>query len=307
MDEFTFLTPKLEFKSFEGKYIFKGYLETFEEDRFKDICTKACLEDMANQINKGINGFRPTTKGDLEHKPTILKDPFLPAVSRLTAGKVDDVGLFVEGMFNPDHPHFETYWNETKNGFLDGLSMTYGVIERVNRANGGRILNKVDLTGYAHTGKPVQKSARLTEVFAKSLAANELLSETKNTFKEEGTMTEKPEEKKSEETPETPKEETKEETKETKEETKEEKVEVKSEPEKKEEKTEAKIEVKSETKVEATEKPFKLTEEIKSEMANIFKSEIKKLQPDKKTLVTTEEEIKSMSVTDLTMRLAYGK
>lgn len=166
---FSFDSQKMEIKSDGKNYYFEGYLENFEEDSVKDICTLDCLSDMAEQLNLGMKGFVAFTKGDMDHDTTIENNPFKTPISKIVEAKVDTKGLYVKGMFNPDHTDFTANVRQAENGFLDGLSITYKVKEFTPRKEGGRILNKVQLKGYAHTPRPVCNKCRLTNIFAKSL------------------------------------------------------------------------------------------------------------------------------------------
>ncbi len=169
MKSYSFDSRKIEVNSDRKNYYFEGYLENFEEDKVKDICTRECLIDMANQLNDGMKGFSSFKKGDFDHDTTMENDPFKIPISKITESFVDTKGLFVKGMFNSDHPEFDRNVRMAENGFLDGLSITYNVMDFKERQGGGRILNKVRLNAYAHTPRPVCDKCRLTTVFAKSL------------------------------------------------------------------------------------------------------------------------------------------
>lgn len=327
-EDFVF-SELLEFKAEEGKYYFKGYLSTFDVDLVNDLVTPDCMKDMLNQINAGVGGFVRSMKGSPDHDVYHTGDTQRVPISRITSGKLDNKGLFVEGMFNPDHPEFKNIWNQVQNGFLDGLSIEYHPTDFAFKDINGkkiRVLNKIQLKGYGHTPRPANPYSTLTDFFVKSLelADAEEFIETKglketvvshlhDDIKEYQKMIDddqkllaqigggevKEEEKKKDE-----KEETEEEKKKRKE--KEEKVEEKKaepQPVPAEVKTEAKAEeVKTEVKVEV--KP-----EVKSfdveQIKALIKEELKNLTPEKKSLPDSTEKFAEEVKTQPTDLIGY--
>lgn len=322
----------IEFKSEDGKYYFKGYLSTFDLDLVNDIVTPDCMKDMLNQINVGLQGFARSVKGSADHDVYWTGDSQKIPISKITNATVDNRGLFVEGMFNIDHPEFKQIWNQVENGFLDGLSIEYRPVDFSFKDMDGkkiRVLNKLLLKGYGHTPRPANPYSTLTDFFVKSIIEEDIkefdlvnmikshlqkdMEEYKSMIKDDEELTAKldnPDIKSTE----VDKVETKEETKiepqpqppiaevksqpvqpqvEVKTEVKEEKVEVKTEEKKEEVKVETpKVDAKS------------LEEQIKA----IVKEELKSLVPEKKNLPDTSDkfaEVKSEN-TDLISNIVRG-
>ena len=170
------LDGTFEFKAEDGKYFFKGYLSTFDIDLVNDLVTPDCMKDMLNQINAGLGGFVRNLKGSPDHDVYWTQDSARLPISKLTSANLDNKGLFVEGMFNPDHPDFKSVWSQIQNGFLDGLSIEYKPVDFAFKDVSGkkvRVLNKVLLKGYGHTPRPANPYSTLTDCFVKSLEIKE--------------------------------------------------------------------------------------------------------------------------------------
>jgi len=168
--EFSFFLDGMDFKAQEGKaHMFRGYLSTSTLDLVNDVVTKECMEDMLSQIRSGVNGFAPSIKGSEQHDVVLEKNPMKIPISRITNANVNDKGLFIEGEFNEDHPDFNRYWAMATKGFLDGLSIEY-IAKDVKYDGDVRYLKKVQLTGYGHAPRPVNKEC-VAEIFVKSMDA----------------------------------------------------------------------------------------------------------------------------------------
>ena len=185
--EFEVFTDTLEFKSEDGKYYFKGYLSTPDLDYVNDLVTPDCMKDMVSQIQNGAEGKIRSIKGSENHDVYWKQDPQMIPISRLTGASLDSKGLMVEGIFNSEHPDFQKYWNQIQNGFYDGLSIEYAAKDFAYKDMSGkkiRILNKVELKGYAHTPRPANPFAKLTDFFVKSLE----LADAEDSIKAELTL-----------------------------------------------------------------------------------------------------------------------
>lgn len=335
----------LEFKAEDGKYCFKGYLSTFDIDLVNDLVTPECMKDMMMQINAGLDGKMRGIKGSKDHDVYWTGDQQRIPISKITSGKLDDKGLFIEGMFNTDHPEFKNIWNQVQNGFLDGLSIEYKAVDfGFKEVNGKkiRILNKVQLKGYGHTPRPANPYSTLTDFFVKSLVIEEVKNENemvlehlKKDSKTWMTLASKADEeaksdlemiKKLETKSEDEESEEDEDDEETQDETEEKKkpeenkMEVIKLEEKKEEvkaepqpvpQTEVKTEVKEKVEVKAEQPKEEPKVELKSleeQIKAIVKEELKSLVPEKKALSDPKEEkfeVKSES-TDLVGYVVKG-
>jgi len=173
----------LEFKSEGGKHYFKGYLSTFDIDNVNDLVTPECMKDMLDQINSGVSGFVRSIKGSPDHDVYHMGDQQRVPISRITSGRLDNKGLFIEGMFNEEHPEFKSVWNQVENGFLDGLSIEYKPMDFAYRNIGDkkvRVLNRVRLSGYDHTPRPANPYSKLTDFFVKSIELADAEEEIKS-------------------------------------------------------------------------------------------------------------------------------
>ena len=276
---FVFDSQKIEFKSAEGKFCFEGYLENFKEDSVGDVCTQNCLLDMCSQIS----GLKAFVKGDFDHDVVLENDPMKIPISKINSAKVDSEGLWVQGEFNASHSDFQKIWKMSQDGFLDGLSIEYNVEQFLPRENGGRLLNKINLKGYAHTPRPINKGCRLTKVFAKSLSVDEDDNDSKFLDKK----SEIGDDKMGEQT-------------EVKTEIKTEKPEIKSEDAVK---LETEIKAKEALQKEVTELKAKVEDDKKkyTEMKGMVKEILTEIKNESKVLTTSEPEIKSEPVSFIGM------
>ena len=327
IEEFDFepiFSELMEFKAENGNYYFKGYLSTFDVDLVNDLVTPECMKDMLNQINAGLGGFVRGMKGSPDHDVYWTGDTAKVPISKLTSGRLDAKGLFVEGMFNADHPDFKGFWSQVQNGFYDGLSIEYKPEDFTFKDMNGkkiRVLNKILLKGYGHTPRPANPHSTLTDCFVKSLEIKDaeememeggmvgkvrkhlshdieehqkMMDDDHKFLKELGDEKKQEDDIDDEEENESAKAEIKSEVK-----IMEEKTEIKAEPqptpktEIKQEKPETVEEKKAEVKAVDLKA---LTEEIKA----IVKEELKNLIPEKKDLPNTEDkfvtEIKSLDL-----------
>ena len=190
MKQFIFYSKGIELKSYvdeetkQEKFYIKGHIDSSDLDLVDDIVTKGCMEDISSQF-KSRN-----IKLDLDHET--LKDEYNDDYSKLSLTKVplgkaiseslDDKGNVVEFELNPNWKKFDSKGNivmtfaevvdNIKNGFYDAFSIAYVPIktmykEMVNKK--ARLLDKVNLINVALTGNPINPSATITQVMAKSL------------------------------------------------------------------------------------------------------------------------------------------
>lgn len=166
--QFTFYTNNMEYLEVGTKsqkeFRVKGYISTEEVDRANEIVTKGAMNEMLNQIKSG------NVKLDIEHS-TFTGENDIP-VGRIVDAGIDAKGLWVEAIINKNHEKFDSVWKSIKDGFLDAFSIAYKVKEKaVDMVNGVRVtlLKSLELLNVAITGNPVNRGAKMTESFYKSL------------------------------------------------------------------------------------------------------------------------------------------
>lgn len=186
-DSFTFYSDKLSFAEVKGKegteYYIKGHISTGDLDLVDDIVTKDCLDDMYSQFDsKNMKldfeheAFRGKSKLDSEINKTKL--PLGKAITR----NIDAKGLEVKWQLNPTWQKFDekgnvtmtfkSLWKNITNNYLDAFSIAYIPISTQTKDVNGtkaRLLKNIRLLNVALTGNPVNTSATMTKVFAKSL------------------------------------------------------------------------------------------------------------------------------------------
>lgn len=186
-DSFTFYSDKLSFAEVKGKngpeYFIKGHISTGDLDLVDDIVTKDCLDDMYSQFDsKNMKldfeheAFRGKSKIESEINKTKL--PLGKAITR----NIDNKGLEVKWQLNPTWQKFDEkgnvtmgfkeLWSNITNNYLDAFSIAYiPVSTQVKNIDGkkARLLKNIKLLNVALTGNPVNTSATMTNVMAKSL------------------------------------------------------------------------------------------------------------------------------------------
>ena len=192
MKDFVFYSKGIEYKSFfdeksnSQRYFVKGHISSEDLDLVNDIVTKNCMVDIENQL-KSRN-----IKLDFDHE-TLRKsrgDDDVDAqlnLSKIPLGKsishdVDEKGNFVEFELNPNWKKFDSkgnvvmtfkeVWDNVKSGFYDAFSIAYVPVKTASQMVGdvkARLLDKVNLINVALTGNPINPTATMTNVFAKSL------------------------------------------------------------------------------------------------------------------------------------------
>lgn len=292
---FDFYIGNLEFKSVEGKYMFSGHVAAFGKDNVNDVITQGCMDDILQQFNQGIMGFAPRHKGSPDHDVFHEKNPQKIPLSKLASANLDDIGIFINGVYNTDHPEFEKYWNMAQNGFLDGLSIEYEPLEVEYGTKDGkdvRYLKKVRIGGFGHTPRPAHSNC-MAESFIKSLDAISFDERPANKKSEGDKLTDevKQEEKVEEKKVEAPSE-----------------TEAKPAEEKPAEEKPAEEKPAEATETEEAEKKEEVKSLTAEEVKSIVKEELKSLKPEMKSLTPSEkqEEIKSLSFEQLVAKQLGG-
>jgi len=186
-DSFTFYSDKLSFAEVKGKegteYFIKGHISTGDLDLVDDIVTKDCLSDMYSQFDS------KNMKLDFEHEAFRGKSKLESEINKtkLPLGKavtknIDAKGLEVKWQLNPTWQKFDekgnvtmtfkSLWTNIKSQYLDAFSIAYIPISTQVKNIGGkkaRLLKNIRLLNVALTGNPINTSATMTSVMAKSL------------------------------------------------------------------------------------------------------------------------------------------
>ena len=284
---------RFEFKSDNGNYFVEGYLSTPGLDLVDDIVTQNCIKDMYDQIE--IGDEVSVMNGGVEHEHIIKNKDLIP-IAKIVDKKIDENGLWINTQLNKHKSNFKEVWGSIEDKFLTGFSIEF-IPREISEVGDKRILDKVDLTGFALTGRPACPGATFTDfcVKSKKLFSKEGKKMAEETKQEPDKEQEKPSTAEPVETEATP-EKTKEETveKEAAEEAKAEAEEEEKEETPKEEEAEEEVEEKAEAEEETAEaeESKSLTEDA---VRKIIKEELKALQPQKKNLVERDEkfEVKS--------------
>jgi len=184
---FMFSSDKLSFKAVDNggvkSFFVEGYISTGDLDLVNDIVTKGCMDDMFGQFDGR------SIKLDFEHEAFRGKDEFEAELNktRLTLGKAvsktrDEKGLKVTWELNPTWKKFDEkgnvtmtfkdVWKNVEGGFYDAFSIAYIPTSTAMKTVEGkevRLLDRLNLFNVALTGNPVNPSASMTSVMAKSL------------------------------------------------------------------------------------------------------------------------------------------
>ena len=174
---------EIETKSGEKEYFVEGYVTSEDLDLVNDIVTKSCMDGIDKQFSE-----RPI-KLDFEHE-TIRGKDFLDSElnkTRIPLGmrvehRKDAKGNYVKFKFNPSWKKFDSkdnvvmefkdIWYNVKNKFLDSFSIAYVPVKTAHRTINNvkaRLLDSVNVLSVALTGNPINPSANITAVMAKSL------------------------------------------------------------------------------------------------------------------------------------------
>jgi len=157
----------------EKKYVIEGYISTGDKDLVNDIVTKNCMEDMFKQLKtKNLKldveheSYRGNNDFEVEANKTIIP------IGKVVDSTIDSKGLKVQAEINPHHTRFQEVWGSLKDGYLDAFSIAYIPVKTEKIMKDGqevRMLNQINLLNTAVTGNPINPSASMTNVMAKSL------------------------------------------------------------------------------------------------------------------------------------------
>lgn len=155
-----------------------GVLIDSEEDFYGDICTKACLKDLVEQIKSR------TITMDVEHETlrnlksvdgSLNKDKI--PVSKIVEASYEENGNYsrvhIKDRLNSHNNRYSEVEGSIRDGFLTGYSIAfvptrYSYVEKKGGKE-NRLLDKVALLNATYTGTPVNPRSNMTDVFFKSL------------------------------------------------------------------------------------------------------------------------------------------
>lgn len=173
------------------RYFVKGVFANSEQDLVNDILTHECLADMTEQMrNKTITvdveheAFRGDSEGETELNKTIIP-----------VAKIDDFTfngdeIQVKAELNQHSSRFKEVWGSLKGGFLKAFSFAFQPKTWTYQMKGNeklRMLQKLNLLNGTFTGNPVNTTATIKQIFAKSLdfakreGGNDMADEKKET------------------------------------------------------------------------------------------------------------------------------
>lgn len=172
-----YCTDNFDYEEVETKagkeYYITGYISTHDRDLVDDIVTPACMSDMLTQLkNRSI-------KLDIEHESfrgkstteTEINKTTIP-IGRIVEARQDERGIWIKGLLNKAHTRFDEVWGSIKSGMLDAFSIAYiptQIAYKMMDNSKVRLLDALNLLNVALTGNPVNPSATMGRVFAKSL------------------------------------------------------------------------------------------------------------------------------------------
>lgn len=184
---FVFYSDKLNYSTSETKsgksYFVEGHIATGDLDLVGDIVTKGCMDDMTEQFDDRIikldfehEAFRGKSQTEAEINKTRM--PLGKAIDRTR----DTKGVMVKWQLNPTWKKFDEkgnvvmtfkdIWSNVEQGYYDAFSIAYIPTKTASSSVGGkdvRLLDRVNLMNVALTGNPINQSAKMTAVMAKSL------------------------------------------------------------------------------------------------------------------------------------------
>lgn len=189
---FIFYAKGIEAKSFydekaeKTRYFVEGHVASEDLDLVNDIVTKGCMQDLSQQFkSRSIKlDFDHETlrkaegETDFDAQLNLTKIPLGVAVSE----NLDAKGNKVSFELNPNWKKmsksgevvmtFNDIWENVKSGFYDAFSIAYVPIKTANKMVNdvkARLLDKVNLVNVALTGNPINPTATISNVMAKSL------------------------------------------------------------------------------------------------------------------------------------------
>lgn len=151
-----------------GRAYVTGFISTDEVDLYREVVTPEAMKSMVDQLNAG------NVKLDIDHGQYKGKQD-IPIGKIIEAKMVQDGGrakIWVKAEINTSHSRFGEVWKSIKDRFLDAFSIAYKIQEAGTAVVNGaqvKLLKAIELLNVAITGDPVNRGARMTDAFMKSL------------------------------------------------------------------------------------------------------------------------------------------
>lgn len=137
----------------EDNGIFSGYASVF-----------GGIDSFGDTIMKGA--FADTLKDRARMPLMLYGHDSRNVIGKWTLMEEDDVGLFVEGEFTPNHSLADDVYASTRHGAIDGMSIGFFIptdgAEQLE--NGGRRIEKIQLEEISIVGFPADDNARVAQV-----------------------------------------------------------------------------------------------------------------------------------------------
>ena len=137
----------------EDNGIFAGYAAVFGGiDSFGDTIMKGAFADsLENQARMPLMLYGHASQN---------------VVGKWLKMEEDEVGLWVEGEFTPNHSMADDVYASMKHGAIDGMSIGFMIPEggAEELEGGGRRITKIDLAEVSIVGFPADESARVAQV-----------------------------------------------------------------------------------------------------------------------------------------------
>ncbi len=155
------------------KYFVTGDFTNSDLDLVNDVVTPECMADMVDQIKSRNITF------DVEHEAflgkteeeTKLNNSILP-IAKVADFSFDGKSITVKAELNQHNSKFKETWGSLKDKFLHAFSFAFRPKNYTYSMKGNvktRLLKKIDLLNITFTGNPVNPTATIKQVFAKSL------------------------------------------------------------------------------------------------------------------------------------------
>ena len=153
---FNGLTFKAEGSTEEVEYYIEGFLSDMSPDLVGDrVC---CQESLVKQLNE----LAQSNKVTLHHDRADSTIAGVCVNAELKDGKA-----YVTTKLNRHHSDFEKTWYEIQQGFIDGYSIEYEVVNGKENEHGGLDLYEINLFGYGLASRAVNPRASITESYSK--------------------------------------------------------------------------------------------------------------------------------------------
>tara|TARA_Y100000310_G_scaffold34911_1_gene33055 strand:- start:2887 stop:4923 length:2037 start_codon:yes stop_codon:yes gene_type:complete len=153
---FNELTFKAEGSTEEVEYYVEGFLSDMSPDLVGDRVY--CQDSLVKQLNELAQA----------NKVTLHHDRAESTIAGVCVGaELKDGRAYVTTKLNRHHPDFEKTWYEIQQGFIDGYSIEYEVVNGKENEHGGLDLYDINLFGYGLASRAVNPRASITDSYSK--------------------------------------------------------------------------------------------------------------------------------------------